>query len=239
MNHSELDLQFFDFVDILLLQLSTADNVQTLDLLSLMASETHRISLFSERLLSLFSDCNSYLLLKAILLPFMTWLDHSILKKLVSASNCTWAMDMLNQFDSSIDYSQPITSYPIPSPSQLMIPLDGSDYTLVATKCNSNFEEKTLQIIVDIRDLLTKKWEITTHAIQLVGIHIKYGVLYWMIPRSVVSLIEENLVHVQYELWKNGIAMTSIFPSSPFMVENDMMFMKSSPFSLLISKVST
>jgi len=202
---------------------------------SLTASEIHHIPLFGEDMVKTFDDCKSYFLLKLLLLPYITWLDHSILECLALSSQNTVAKNILEQFTSSTDYTKPITSYPIPSPSQLMIPLDGSDYTLVATQCDFEFKSLVLQNVVDIRNVLVKLWQITPHAIQLTAVHEQERLLYWMIPKSVAGLIASRTPDIQYELWENGIVMCAIFPVDFFSLCYTEI--KPGPFSLLNFKV--
>ena len=205
---------------------------------SLMASENHHIPLFSEKLLKKFDDFKSYYLLKVLLLPYVTWLDHSILQRLVHSSQSMVAKNVLEDFTSSIDYTQPITSYPIPSPSQLMIPLNGSDYTLVATQCDFEFKSLVLQKVVDLRSVSIELWEITPHAIQLTAAHEQERLLYWMIPKSVAGLIADRMPYIQYKLWKNGIILCTVFPVDFFSLDCNQTFMKSGPFSLLHTQVT-
>jgi len=165
----------------------------------------------------------------------MTWLDHSILTHLVLVSQCEIAAELLQQFESLIDYTQPITSYPIPAPSQLMIPLDDSDYTLVATICDYCLEEETLQRIVDIKGLLVEKWEITDHALQLMAMHITQRILYWMIPKCVASMVEDKIndnAHYDHELCQ----IMTVFPLSDRF--NDAINIKSNSLHFFTAKVS-
>ncbi|XP_065920656.1 uncharacterized protein [Dysidea avara] len=230
-----IHLMFFDLIDTFLLLLSTSDVIK-FDIASkcqdIMASEIHQIPLFQECFLSKVVNCDSYFLLKVLLLPYLTWLDHSILRYLILASNNKFAAEKLKKFKSLIDYNQPIKSYPIPAPSQLMIPLDDSDYTLVVTKCDRSLEEMELRRLINIRDLLTEKLELTEYAIQLAAVYIEHGWLYWMIPRCVVSHVEKNITLSQHELLRNGIIMTVVFPKS--MSDYDVTnITKSSPFWFL------
>ena len=92
----------------------------------------------------------SLFLFKIYLLPFITWLDYSILKKLVMSSGSQDALKLLNLFDYKIhSYCiQPIGSFPIPPPSQLTIPLDDSEYTLLAMEfCLTSQEDPTRSTI--------------------------------------------------------------------------------------------
>ena len=204
---------------------------------SLNASETHHIPLFGEELLKKIDQCKSYLLLKLLLLPYITWLDYSILQHLVLFSQSKAAERILDDFIFSIDYTQPITSYPIPSPSQLMIPLDGSDYTLVATQCEFEFNSLVLQKVVDVRNVLIEQWQITPHAVQLTAVHVQERLLYWMIPKCVVELIADRTPHIQYKLWKSRIVMCAIFPVNFSSLDYPESAVKSGPFSLLNSEV--
>ena len=211
-----IHLGFLNVVDQLLLLLSSSDVLTfnlSMTLQGLMASEVHHIPFFSEAMLKSYDSCKSYFLLQILILPYITWLDHSLLRRLVSSSKSMVAKKILDAFDESVDYKQSLSTYPIPAPSQMMIPLDGCDYTLIATKCDFDFENAMLQKVVDIKNVLKDLWEITQHAIQLTAMHIQERYLYWMIPKSVVELIAEKTPQIQYELWRNEITMCSIFPS--------------------------
>ena len=121
MKMSEVNMIFYDLIDHLYLHLSVME---------ILPYDLRKYSdinpLFTEQRLK---KINSLYLFKIYLLPLITWLDHSILKELVVASGSEDAQQLLNLFDSKIKSycSQPISSFPILSPSQLMIPLDDSE----------------------------------------------------------------------------------------------------------------
>lgn len=236
---SDIHLQFLNLVNLLTLNLSAADvlafNVAE-ELCHLKASNFHNISLFSRTFLSRINNLDSYFLIKVSLIPFISWLDHSILKHLVSVSENEAAAKSLQQFDSLIDYTQPITSYPIPAPSQLLVPLYASDYTLVATKCDFDFEEVTLQRVVDMKTLLIEKWEITDHALQLVAVLSEQRILYWIIPKCVASIVENR--NPQYEL-ENGIITNFLLSAKSSLDQSAAtdVLLTSDPFYFLDSKV--
>jgi len=156
----------------------------------------------------------------------------------VSKSKSELATKKLEEFDSLLDYTQEFTSYPIPAPSQRIMPLYGSDYTLVATKCDCNLEAVDLQKILDIRDTLILKWEITSYALQLVAMHVQSSYLYWMIPVCVVGVIEECAAKFEHELYESGIIMTSVFHNRSSTNDNDILLAESYPFQLLHAKVN-
>ena len=181
----------------------------------------------------------SLFILKIYLLSFITWLDHSILKELVVASGSEDAQHLLNLFDSKIDsYSnQPITSFPILSPSQLMIPLDNSEYTLLAMKfCLPSRSDTTqgmisLQDIMNIKLMMKQQWKMSNHeinSIQLVTVHAELRLLYWMIPKCLVKIIKSNLVYS----WKSGIIMMAVLPTNFHSLDNNSEMLKG-PFSSL------
>ena len=213
MKISEVNMIFYDLIEHLYLHLSVMEKLP-FDL-----SKYSDINpLFTEQSLK---KIKSLYLFKIYLLSFITWLDHPILKELVVASGSEDAQQLLNLFDSKIDSycSQPITSFPILSPSQLMIPLDDSEYTLLAMKfCLPSRSDTTqgmiiLQDVIDIKLMMKHHWKMSDHkmhSIQLVTAHGKFKLLYWIIPRYLVAVIKSNLVHD----WKSGIIMMAVLPSN-------------------------
>ena len=223
--HSRVHLLFLNILDQLILLMSSADVIK-FDIMEecrgLMACKDPCVSLFTEHYINKLISCKNSDYLSFLLLPFITWFDHSLLKHLVLAAKCKEATKLLNQFDSLVDANQPIT---VPSPSQLMIPLDNSDYTLVATKCDAHLQEMNIKQFFDFKTSLLTHWGITEHAIQLVAIHTDHSVLYWMIPEAIAPLIESHIDQRQVELKQSGIMRSAVF-SKEIMMEghgNDML----------------
>ena len=208
MKMSEVHMVFYDLVDHLFLHLCATEKF-SFDVI-------RKCTVNSEQWLRKIGSCKSLHLFKIYLLPFITWLDHSILKDLVVASGNEDAQQLLDLFNSKIySYSsQPISSFPIPCPSQLMIPLDDSDYTILSVKFRppsrgGNTQGTIiLQDIMEIKLTLKRKWEIRSHDIQLAAVHTNFELLYWMIPKCLVEVIENNLVHDR----KSGIIMMAVLP---------------------------
>ena len=188
---------------------------------TLMASDIHNIKLFTDSFIRKLFKCSHSNLLKIYLLPFNTWLDNAILRELVTAYKETVTLKLFCKFDRIIDYTQPITSYPIPMFSQLIIPLDDSEYTIVATETIQCCDELILKDVTDIKEFLRSQWEITDHAIQLVAIDYKYNCIYWMIPKQVQPLIESRLNQGQQNLRHGGIFMTLLLPNDIFSADNE------------------
>ena len=224
---------FLDLVDKLMLMLSTTEKLP-FDLFNMCRdlNACDSISLFTPKCLQRFSNCKSTFCFKISLLPFITWLDHSILNELVVASGSVAAKQLLDQFDCKIDKSKSVTSYPIPTPNQLMIPLDDSEYTILAVKSYNCHDDITLYQVKEIKLLMTKSLKVSDHVFQLLAIHDK-AYLYWMIPKYVVSFIRCNLKS-NHELLQNALTI-SILPDGLFGGENIQEKLKG-PFSLLYSQ---
>ena len=236
---SEVDMIFYDLIDHLYLHLSAIKKL-SFDLIGKCGDINPP---FTEKWLNKIRHCKSLYLFKIYLLPFITWLDHSVLQELVIASGSEDAKWLLDLFDSKIKsyHSQPITSFPIPSPSQLMIPLDDSEYTLLAVKFHPPSRGGTtegmiiLQDVMDIKIIMKRKWKISSHAInsiQLVAVHTKLKLFYWMVPQSIVSMIESNLLPLVDE-WKSGIVMMAILPVNFYNLEDNYIERPVGPFSSL------
>ena len=198
---------------------------------ALMASEIHNIKLFTDSFIKKLLKCSQSNLLKVYLLPFITWLDNTILRELVTAYEKVDSLEMFCKFNCIIDYNQPITSYPIPTFSQLIIPLDDSEYTIIASKTIQNCEELILKDVVDVKEFLQSHWELTDHAIQLVAVDYFTNFIYWMIPKQVQPLVENKLNYEQHELWHGGIVMAIILQNDYFSADNDQQ-MLNNPFNL-------
>ena len=199
-----------------------------------MASDVHNIKLFTDSFIKKLFKCPHPNLLKIYLLPFITWLDNSILIELAMAYNEVDFMKFC-KFTNIIDDTKPITSYPIPTFSQLIIPLDDSEYTIVAIKMFINYNsELILKDVVDIKVLLKSHWELTDHALRLVAIDYRYNCMYWMIPKQVQHLVENRLKLEQDELRKKGIYQIIILPNSFYSACNDLdQQVINNPFNIL------
>ena len=231
----EVNMIFYDLIDHLYLHLSATEKLP-FDLIGKCSDINPP---FTELWLKKIGYCKSLHHIKIYLLLFITWLDHFILNELVVASGSEDAQQLLNLFDSKINsyYSQPITSFPILSPSQLMIPLDDSEYTLLAMKYrppsrgDSTQGMIILQDVMDIKLIMKHKWEMNSHeihCIQLAAVHAKLELLYWMIPKSLVKVIKNNLVPD----WKSGIIMMAVLPANFHSLEDNSEILKG-PFSSL------
>ena len=208
-------------IDKLVAQLQTVDIEFLADKCrTLMASDVHNIKLFTYNFVKKLFMCSHPSLLKIYLLPFITWLDKSILIELVTAYEKFSVLELFCKFIHIIDDNEPITSYPIPTFSQLIIPLDDSDYTIVVIKMFQECNGLILKDVKDVKELLTSHWKLTTHALHLVAIDYHYNCMYWMIPKQVQHLVENRLNQGHYELWNKRI-MQIVLLSKKFLSAND------------------
>ena len=186
-----------------------------------MASDIHNIKLFTDSFLKKLFRCSNSTFLKVYLLPFCTWLDNTILCELLSTYENTDILMKFCKFMSIIDDTQPITSYPIPTFSQLIIPLDDSEYTIIAIKTFQNCSELILKDVKDIKELLMSYWELTAHAIQLAAVDYPHNFIYWLIPKQVHQLVANKLNKGMRELWHRGIFVAVLLPKDFFSADDD------------------
>ena len=209
----DLHLKFLNLVNNLVMQMSTADvAVLVKQCGTMMASEVHKIPLFTADFMNKLSNCIYPFIFSIYLLPFMSWFDHSILKELVRSSNHKETLRHVDQFILNVDYNKPIVACPIPEFSQLVISLDNSDYTLLATKSVRSFNELTLKDLANIKRLLVQRLEITNHAILLTGLNNTSYCIYWLIPSQIRPLVNDKLNKDQLKLWDKGIVLTTLLP---------------------------
>ena len=192
--------------------------------------------LFTGKLLQRFSNCKCISSFKIYLLPFITWLDHSILCELATASGNATAIELLDKFKHKIDKNRSVTSYPIPTPSQFIIPLDDSECTILAVKPYNYQNDITLYQIEELKLLMTRCFKVTSHVFQLIAIHTKFGYLYWMVPKHLVPYLQENL-KFNYEL-SQKINTISILPNDSLSSKSVYSLQEKlrGPFSLLYSQ---
>ena len=221
MGDLKLHLQFLNLIDELIVHMFTADVVMLVDkLCNLMASDVER--LFDVSFIKKIKDNPYPFLFKIFLLPFVSWFDHAVLIELAESSKVEEAIQLIKQFDSSIGYDQPITSY-IPEFSHLIIPYKGgeSEYILLVTKhFNKGHNVIVKHDLLSIKQELTLLWGITHYAIYLVAMHSKLSYLYWMIPRKIQPVIEDKINHDQQQLLDKGIIVVGIL-SRNYMSDDD------------------
>ena len=217
---SSLHILFLDVIDQVKELLQWCDvPLLTESFKSLMASETHRINLFSD---SYIADLSNYINVASVLqyLSFLfTWSDHSILREFVSDS--TEAIHLLDEFDCFLDPFNTIVSYPIDRFSLSMIPSEDSPFTLLAIRSYLELWQCSLQDVFNIRSILVELCEITLHCLQLVAMQSDPTIFFWNIPKSIVELIHTNLLKHGEELCSWGIVEVMVYPKQLIFAGDD------------------
>ena len=182
---------------------------------NLMASQVHNIPLFSEEYLQSMNESNFVPAILRMLSPFFTWSDHSVLTTVVKACDIPEAAELLQQFDSQVDLSLPITEYPVPQPVPSMAPYDSSTHTALAIKLNTELSKFSLQQVIELRCLIQKHFQITEHSLQLMAAKSSSTILYWVVPRSITHLINSQVIQ-DPSLYGNKVQEVSIYPGTLF-----------------------
>ena len=183
---------------------------------NLMASETHNIPLFSdEKILQSMNECKIAPAILQMLSPFFTWSDHSVLTAVVMACNNCEAAELLQQFDSQVDLSLPITEYPVPQPVPSMAPYDSGTHTALAVKLNTELSQFSLQQVVELRCLIQKHFQITEHSLQLMAAKSSSTILYWVVPKCITHLISSQIMQ-DPSVHGNTVEEVSIYPGTLF-----------------------
>ena len=181
----------------------------------LVASEQANIPLFPTDFVDVLKESNNTLTLLHRIAPFTNWSDHTILNEIVEVCNIPEATTLLTDFDASIDPSQPLMKYPIPSPSHHMVPYDTSTHTVLAVQLNLQLHHSTLQNVLDTRSLLQQQCHITAHCLQLLAVaNTSHTIIYWTIPKHVAGLITSSVLQHQNYLHQNGIQQVAVYPGT-------------------------
>jgi len=178
----------------------------------LMASDVHGIGLFSDDQLKQLNEYGNNSLLLENLKSLWTWSDHSILDVFTSLCDDD-AVKLLKKFDDCLNLSQLISAYPIHCISTDMAPSDDSPYTILAITCDQLLYQCILQYIFDMRVLLMTTCDITPHSLQLLAARADPTVLYWTIPKCIVSLVITKVLEYHKIFHNEMIREVSVYPA--------------------------
>ena len=182
----------------------------------LMASDIHKIKLFPIGYIERLRNLKTSSAILKVLRVFWSWNNHSILTFLAQFSEL--AITLLEEFDSQLVLSYPITHYPFLSTP--VTPCDDNNYTMLTLKFKDNLKV-SLKLVYDIQSALMKKCEIIQYALQLVAVQEDPVELQWMIPFSIVDLVNKNVNHhLQYFAIK-GISEILIHPDAKYYIKYD------------------
>ena len=179
---------------------------------SFMASHDHDIPLFSNEYFNRLKECSHVPEILQKLSPFFNWTNHSLLTAVVQVCNNPEATVLLQQFDSQVDLSLPITEYPIPQPVPSMAPYDTSSETILAIKVNAELSSFSFRQFLELQSFIQRHFQITEHSMQLIAVKSTLGIFYWMVPKSIGHLINSKIMQDP----KNGVQELSIWPGTLF-----------------------
>ena len=175
--------------------------------INLMASDVHKISLFSTEFLEDLSECGTTIEMIRNLLVYSSWCDLSLVDKLVEICDCSKGSELLETFRNQFTFVKTREDYTCPTPCYLMAPSRSSTYTVMATRCTS------IQSINTIKLLITVQFEITDLSCLLLAEIDDPVILYWLIPNTVVYLITTKVHQISQHLLQNGISEVAVYPS--------------------------
>ena len=176
----------------------------------LMASDTHKIKLFTANFMDKLKWLKSSKAILKMLSHYWAWSNYSILRVLVQFSNT--ALHMLEEFDTRLNTMHPIAEYPITSLAISMFPYDTSSYTVLTLECDHKLNH-SLQLVYDMQSVITVSCDITQHALLLLAVDSYPTRLYWMIPKSVVTVVNTKVMECSQLLVSKGVMKIFIYPS--------------------------
>ena len=188
--------------------------IETLSKLNASAKTVGLLALLPSDYLEDFSNASSKELTNKFAFLW-TWNNHTVLRALVEACNCQDSIKMLNDFDSQIDATQPMELFPIPPPSMKIAPSLSSPFTVLSVRREYDRDEPvTLQYVNDVATIMTDKFGILPHVLQLLAARANPLMLYWMIPKSIIPLISRGVnEHLEF-LKEKGFSEIAIYPNT-------------------------
>ena len=208
-----VDVQYLYLMDTLCKLLESHDPRVFIDkCASLMASDTHNITLFSKRFIKQLSEQNNTAIILKNLFCYSSWCDHLVIKKLLEICDFSEGQRLLEQFESQIDFTLPITHFPISVPSSHMIPSESSDYTVMTTQCVQEHSLLSLEHIRVVKSLITGITDMNDTCCQFLAKRDNPVMLFWLIPRITVSLISTKMQEKYNHLHESGITEILFHP---------------------------
>ena len=213
----DISIQYLHLIDGLCKLMESCDPLVFIDkCASLMASDSHNIALFSDDLLKDFRKYDNVSVTLRYLMCYFTWYDLSVVQKLLEICNHPDCMKLLEEFKHQVEFTKPITEYPIFNPNSLMIPSDASLYTLMATQYEPEHSPLSFKHVEEVKSLITKTCEITSISCQFLAKANDLQVFYWLIPKIIVPLMVSKVQHNCDYLQRSGITELSFYPTSTF-----------------------
>ena len=154
-----------------------------------------------------------------------SWHNFSVLRTLLEACNCQDGLTLLEEFGSQIDLNQAIELFPIPRLSSKMAPFSSSAYTILSIRRKPYQDQQTpLQYTKEIATILGKAFGISQHALQLLAVQPAPLIIYWMIPKSIVSLISKEIYQHTNTLRDSQFLEITAYPNITFFPKANLSF---------------
>ena len=212
---TNVNIQYLYLMDTVYKLLESHDTSVFIDKCAgLMASDTHKIALFSKEFLQQLNECDDVFIILKILVCYSTWCDYSVVKRLLEICECSEGLQLLKQFESQLNFTLPITHFPISVPSSLMIPSDTSDFAVMTTQCVQEYTLLSLKHIREVKSLISKVSGLNDICCQLIAKKDNPVILFWLVPRSVVSLIGTKVQEGYDDLHTSGIIEVAFYPNN-------------------------
>ena len=178
---------------------------------NLMASDIHGIKLFTPNFMDKIKQLKSSTAILKMLSHYWTWSNYSALSTLAQFSNL--AIDMLEEFGRRLNTALPIREYPVASLAVSMFPYATSSYTVLVLECDHKLDH-SLQLVYDMQSIITENCHITQHALLLLAVDSNPTRLYWMIPKSVVTIVNTRVMQCSNLLFNKKVTKIFIYPNT-------------------------
>lgn len=207
-------IQYLDLCDSIIRLLQTLHPKQIIKIVAnFVISEEQEVKLFSDSYIKSLNKVTSTVVILRSLFLYSSWYDCSVVEELVKECDCPEGVDLLDWFNLHIDKTLPISHYPLPTPSSLMIPDESSSHFVMAMRYRE--EHFTLLHITKLKSFLLHTFEIKSYACILLGIA-NPGTLYWLLPNSVFTIICKKMLKHIDDLYTEGITEVAISPDLVF-----------------------
>jgi len=186
----------------------------TLILSQLQITKSNRISLFSDRDLVGYNASETATSVLKALRHCWSWYDFSLLRLLMETCGIPEAVKLLDDFGSTVDFSQPLPTYPLPTISSSFEFCKESCFTVLATKIEQEYDNVSFENVQQVKVKMSEKFEVTEHCLHLMAVNSNPTVLYWMIPKSIVPTISAKVHEQCGYLHTIDISEVAIYPST-------------------------
>ena len=151
-----------------------------------------------------------------------SWHNSSVLRTLLEACNCQDGLTLLDEFESLIDLNQPMELFPIPRLSSKMVPSSSSAYTVLSIRSEQYHNQQApLRYTREVATILEQMFGISQHALQLLAVQPAPLIMYWMIPKSIVPIINKEIHKYVNVLKYIGFSEVTAYPSITLFPESN------------------